>query len=141
MLTGFSIGGDDYISKPFSIKEVLARVKSVLKRTVMKEPETESMQREGLIINYRTKSISLEGQQVELTKTEFNILSLLLRNEGKIFSRANILNEAWDNNGIVLERTVDVHINRLRKKLGRYSDCIVNRIGYGYTFNSDHLKR
>ncbi len=139
MLTGFSIGGDDYISKPFSIKEVVARVKSVLKRTAVNKTLVESIQIEGLTINYRTKSISLEGMEIELTKTEFNILSLLSQNEGKIFSRADILDKAWDNNGLVLERTVDVHINRLRKKLGPYSECIANRIGYGYTFNSNYL--
>lgn len=139
MLTGFSIGGDDYISKPFSIKEVLARVKSVLKRTAVKETENKEIQTiaDGFQINYQTKSITVDKQPVELTKTEFNILSLLALNEGKIFTRPDILDRAWDNAGFVLERTVDVHINRLRKKLGRFSGCIVNRIGYGYTFNNE----
>lgn len=140
MLTGFSIGGDDYISKPFSIKEVVARVKSVLKRSGSHEDISESVQIVDLVIDYRSKSITIEGKIVELTKTEFNILTLLTQNEGRIFSRTDILDKAWGDNGIILERTVDVHINRLRKKLGRYSDCIVNRVGYGYTFNSNYLK-
>lgn len=141
MLTGFSIGGDDYISKPFSIKEVLARVKSVLKRSSSSpDVSAETIQIEGLTLDFRTKSIIIEGKYIELTKTEFNILSLLIRNEGKLHSRSDILNKAWNNDGIVLERTVDVHINRLRKKLGRYSDCIANRVGYGYTFNINYLK-
>lgn len=141
MLTGFSIGGDDYISKPFSIKEVLARVKSVLKRTTVSPPATDFFQLEELSINYLTKDVTIKGKNIELTKTEFNILTLLARHEGKIFSRTDILNNAWENSGIVLERTVDVHINRLRKKMGCYSDCIINRIGYGYTFNSNYLKK
>lgn len=141
MLTGFSIGGDDYISKPFSIKEVLARVKSVLKRSASSEPAFESFELEGFTINLKAKSIIVDGIDIELTKTEFNILTLLTRHEGQLFSRADILDNAWDNNGIVMERTVDVHINRLRKKLGRFSDCIANRTGYGYTFNSAYLKR
>ena len=91
----------------------------------------------GLVIDTNSKTVSIEGEEVELTKTEFNILLLLIQNEGKIFSRSDILAKAWDNGGIVLERTVDVHITRLRKKIGRYGDCIINRTGYGYTFNSN----
>lgn len=140
MLTGFSIGADDFIAKPFSIKEVIARVKSVLKRTLS---ENESNNRnilsvDTLIIDLDKKSVSIDGSPIELTKTEFNILVLLTQNTGKIFSRADILDKAWKDDGIVLERTVDVHIARLRKKIGRYGDLILNRTGYGYTFNSDY---
>jgi DNA-binding response OmpR family regulator len=141
MLTGFSIGGDDYISKPFSIKEVTARVKSVLKR--FHPPSKESagiLQVNDLIIDTRTKTLSISGAVVELTKTEYNILLLLIQNEGELFSRTAILDKAWGNDGIVLERTVDVHITRLRKKIGAYADCIVNRTGYGYMFNSTCYK-
>lgn len=139
MLTGFSIGGDDYISKPFSIKEVIARVKSVLKRTVQseqEEKEEDSYIKKGeLEIDLLAKIVLMNNERLNLTKTEFNILTLLLENEGKVFSRTEILDYAWKNEGIVLERTVDVHITRLRKKLGEYGNKIVNRTGYGYVFN------
>ncbi len=137
MLTGFSIGGDDYIPKPFSIKEVIARIKSVLKRSVHHSTEVQEniISVNTLEINMDTKMVSVDGKTVELTKTEFNILVLLIQNAGKIFSRADILDKAWKDDGIVLERTVDVHIARLRKKVGIYGDHIVNRTGYGYVFN------
>lgn len=139
MLTGFSLGGDDYISKPFSIKEVVARVRSVLRRT---KQETATKTSSGniltvnnLVIDFDTKTVSVDNKIVELTKTEFNILVLLVENTGRIFSRSDILDKAWKDDGIVLERTVDVHIARLRKKIGIYGDYIINRTGYGYTFN------
>ena len=138
MLTGFSIGGDDYISKPFSIKEVIARVKNILKRVVAskgEEPRNQNIKIGTMIINTESKSVIIDSKPIELTRTEFNILLLLLQNEGKMFSRTDILGRAWKNDGIVLERTVDVHIARLRKKIGRYGDYIINRTGYGYTFN------
>lgn len=137
MLTGFSIGGDDYISKPFSIKEVVARVRSVLKRTASAGETTHQniLTVNDLVIDFDTKTVTVENKPVELTKTEFNILVLLVENAGRIFSRSDILDKAWKDDGIVLERTVDVHIARLRKKIGIYGDYIVNRTGYGYTFN------
>ncbi|MDR1556410.1 MAG: response regulator transcription factor [Tannerellaceae bacterium] len=140
MLTGFSIGGDDYISKPFSVKEVIARVKSLIRRLQPLKEATDILQINNLVIDTRTKTLSINGTRVELTKTEYNILLLLVQNEGEIFSRADILNRAWNNDGIVLERTVDVHMTRLRKKIGCYADCIINRTGYGYTFNSSYCK-
>ncbi|WP_108822440.1 response regulator transcription factor [Dysgonomonas sp. Marseille-P4361] len=137
MLTAFSIGGDDYISKPFSIKEVIARVKSVLKRAMLEEKRDnqELLQIENLIINFETKNVTIDNEIIDLTKTEFNILILLAQNPNRVFSRTEILEKAWKDDGIVLERTVDVHIARLRKKIGSYGDYIVNRTGYGYTFN------
>lgn len=139
LLTGFSIGADDYIAKPFSIKELLARVKSVLKRTQPGSGQPDTVQAGGLLLDLRAKRASIDGTRIELTKTEFNILSLLLTHEGETFTRADILNKAWGNEGIVLERTVDVHINRLRKKLGAYSNAIANRSGYGYMFDRSCL--
>ncbi len=140
MLTGFSIGGDDYISKPFSIKEVIARVKTVLKRTAL--PITPKSHGDiisvgNLSIDMDMKTVSVNGKPIDLTKTEFNILTLLVKNTGKVFSRGDILAKAWEGDGIVLERTVDVHIARLRKKIGVYGDRIVNRTGYGYNFVSE----
>lgn len=137
MLTGFSIGGDDYISKPFSIKEVIARVRSVLKRSDIKK-STDSRTKliiDSLIIDFDLKIVRVDDVLIELTKTEFNILTLLIKNIGTTFSRSDILSNAWEGDGIVSERTVDVHIARLRKKIGRYGDNIVNRTGYGYNFN------
>lgn len=139
MLTGFSIGGDDYISKPFSIKEVIARVKTVLKRTALPAQTTQGdiLSIGNLSIDMDMKTVSVSGKPIELTKTEFNILTLLVKNTGKVFSRSDILAKAWEGDGIVLERTVDVHIARLRKKIGVYGDHIVNRTGYGYNFMSE----
>lgn len=136
MLTGFSIGGDDYISKPFSIKEVVARVRSVLKRAGQDSiPQKNILSVNNLNIDQDTKIVTVDNDIVDLTKTEFNILVLLIQNAGRIFSRTEILDKAWKDDGIVLERTVDVHIARLRKKIGIYGDYIINRTGYGYTFN------
>lgn len=137
MLTGFSIGGDDYISKPFSIKEVIARIKSLLKRSNISSEENlgnEKIVFKNLIIDQNFKTASIDGNVVDLTKTEYNILLLLINNQGKMFSRSDILKKAWSGDNIVLDRTVDVHIARLRKKIGRYGDCIINRTGYGYSF-------
>lgn len=139
MLTGFSIGADDYISKPFSIKEVIARVRSILKRTLLQNKITKEADSTTIIdtlkIDLRSKTISIDEENIELTKTEFNILLLLTRNMEVVYSRSDILDRVWSNDGIVSERTVDVHIARLRKKLGKYGDCIINRTGYGYSFN------
>jgi len=139
MLTGFSTGADDYISKPFSIKEVIARVKSVLKRVYREDSGAlnSSLIVDTLIIDQNTKQVTVDGIVVDLTKTEFKILVLLIQNETRMFSREDILNKVWNEGEIVLERTVDVHIARLRKKLGVYGNFILNKTGYGYSFNSD----
>ncbi len=136
MLTGFNIGGDDYISKPFSIKEVSARVKAVLKRTGSQNvPEKKkTVEFEGLIIDLETKTVKLKGDTIWLTKKEFEILYMIAKSPSRIFSREDILGKVWQDEGYVLERTVDVHITRLRKKLGEYGKHIVNRSGYGYCF-------
>lgn len=134
MLTGFSIGGDDYIAKPFSIKEVSARVKAVLKRVGITEipPANKIIEIGALQIDPVTKNILLKGQSILLTKKEFEILSMMAKAPNRIFSREDILGRVWDDDGYVLERTVDVHITRLRKKLGEFGKHIVNRSGYGY---------
>lgn len=133
MLTGFSIGGDDYIAKPFSIKEVSARVKAVLKRTgIAGTTVSQEITIGDLIINTVTKNVTLKGQPVLLTKKEFEILSIMAKSPNRIFSREDILGRVWEDDGYVLERTVDVHITRLRKKLGEFGKHIANRSGYGY---------
>lgn len=135
MLTGFSIGGDDYISKPFSIKEVSARVKAVLKRSGKQElPAQQQVIEIGdLSIDPIGKNVTLKGHAVLLTKKEFEILCMMAKAPNRIFSREDILGKVWQEDGYVLERTVDVHITRLRKKLGEYGkQHIANRSGYGY---------
>ena len=139
MLTGFSVGGDDYISKPFSIKEVIARIKAILKRNT-DSTEKESVRKlifDELIIDLEIKEVEIKQEKISLTKTEFEILALLAENPERLFSRAEIIEKAWSETTYVTERTVDVHITRLRKKLGSYSSFITNRSGYGYRFNTE----
>jgi len=136
MLTGFSVGGDDYISKPFSIKEVIARVKAVLKRQKNVTHNVDDKIVAGnIVIDLEQKEVSVETVKVFLTKTEFKILAFLASNPSKIFTREDILRNAWEDTPYITERTVDVHIARLRKKLGKYGNSISNRSGYGYRFN------
>lgn len=138
MLTGFSVGGDDYISKPFSIKEVIARIKAVVKRLEVKKNTRESTTEltfAGIVINMDKKELTVDGEKVALTKTEFEILALLATNVDKVFSREDIIQTVWRETPYITERTVDVHIARLRKKMGEYSSLIANRSGYGYRFN------
>jgi two-component system phosphate regulon response regulator PhoB len=137
-VTGLNIGADDYIVKPFSIREVIARVKSVLRRTETQNQtkEEKEIRYETLCINVEKKCCTLDGNDIKLTKKELEIISLFLKNKGKIFSREEILNRVWDDEVIVLDRTIDVNITRLRKKIGQYGKFIITRIGYGYGFKS-----
>lgn len=136
ILTGFSLGGDDYIAKPFSIKEVLARVKALIKRTTLvSQPAETKWKYKGIIIDIPTNRVIIDDSEISLTKKEFEILSLLAQVSPKVLTRAEILNSVWGDNEYVLDRTVDVHITRLRKKLGEYSSIIVNRSGFGYYLN------
>lgn len=133
--TGFSIGADDYISKPFSIREVILRVKAVLRRTAGVVPAvSHNLQYEDLTIDLESKKVKIGDREVALTKKEFQILQLLLENPGKVFSREEILKKVWTDEVYVLDRTVDVKITRLRKKIAPYDSHIVTRQGYGYCF-------
>lgn len=135
-VTGFNLGADDYISKPFSLREVMVRVKAVLRRTASGN-EKEAPQQlvyKGLILDMTKKKVSIDGIEVSLTKKEFEILLLLLQNQGRVFSREDILAKVWQEEVYVLDRTIDVNITRLRKKVGEYGKCIVTRLGYGYCF-------
>ena len=138
MLTGFNLGADDYISKPFSIRQVVARVKAVLRRTSDKEkvPENECLKYETLSLDTKRIKASVDGQEVPLTKKEFEILKLLLENKGNVFSREEILSRIWKDEVYVLDRTIDVNITRLRKKIGPYGKNIVTRLGFGYCFEN-----
>lgn len=142
MLTGFSVGGDDYISKPFSIKEVIARIKAVIKRLNNTLPQKEVARKlvfDDLIIDLEIKEVTIKGEKTTLTKTEFEVLLLLAENTNRVFSRDEIIDKIWKETPFITERTVDVHITRLRKKLGHYASIITNRSGYGYRFNVANL--
>lgn len=136
VLTGFSVGADDYIAKPFSIRELQARVNTILKRAGKKESENDStvMVLGNIGLDNKTKRLIINDRKIELTKKEFEILLLLAKNQGRIFSREEILSRIWADDVIVTDRTVDVNITRLRKKLEEYGTYIRNKAGYGYYF-------
>lgn len=131
-LDGFASGGDDYITKPFSFPTVLARIKAVLKRSAT--ADNESIVFGEISVDLKSMLVTIEGKPVSLTKKEFNILALLLTNQGQHFSRQQIIDRVWEEDTFVGDRSVDVHIARLRKKLGKYGESIVNHTGFGYIF-------
>ena len=135
-LTGFNIGADDYISKPFSIREVLARVKAVIRRVENKKTvvAVEQLTYETLVMFLGNKKVLLDGVEIPFTKKEYEILRLFLENKNRVFSRDEMLTRVWRDEVIVLDRTIDVNITRLRKKIGPYGKNIVTRLGYGYCF-------
>lgn len=133
-VAGLNLGADDYIAKPFAIREVLARVRSVLRRTEKQQAESSSVRFEGIDIDLKRKACKLDGEPLALTKKEFEILALLLSHPGTIFSREEILHRIWSDEVVVLDRTIDVNITRLRRKVGPYGEHIVTRQGYGYGF-------
>jgi DNA-binding response OmpR family regulator len=136
LLTGFSLGADDYITKPFSLKEVLVRVKAVLKRSSLETgPGQKIITVDDLVLHLKKKKVKIGKKQLDLTKKEFGILALLIRTEGHIFTREEILEQVWEEHTIVSKRTVDVHVAHLRKKLGSYGKYIKNKQGYGYAFD------
>ncbi len=135
LLTGFSSGGDDYIPKPFSIQEVIARVRAVLKRAEGKKPAGKIIKLGKVQIDIEKKLVYVCGEKVVFSKKEFEILALLSANPGQIFSRDNLIDELWKDAPYVLDRTVDVHIARIRSKLGPCKNYLTNRTGYGYVIN------
>jgi DNA-binding response OmpR family regulator len=135
ILTGFSLGADDYISKPFSVNELTARVKAVLKRSYTDKVNNKSIiQFNGIDLDTVRKRLIINDERVELTKKEYEILRTLLENQGKVFSREDLLMRIWGQDVIVTERTVDVNITRLRNKLGSFGASLKNKTGYGYFF-------
>jgi two-component system, OmpR family, alkaline phosphatase synthesis response regulator PhoP len=135
ILTGFSLGADDYVSKPFSINELMARVKAVLKRSYADKLNNKSiLQFKGIDLDTVRKRLIINDVRIELTKKEYEILKLLLENQGKVFSREELLTRIWGQDVIVTERTVDVNITRLRTKLGQFGSSLRNKTGYGYFF-------
>ena len=141
MVKGLNIGGDDYIAKPLSMKEVKARVKAVLRRSASTNKPNESSKEqadtilyEGITLCLDSKTATLDGNDLPLTRLEFELLLLLLQNPNRVFPREELLKRCWPQDAYVLDRTVDVNITRLRKKLGSYGNQIKTRIGYGYIF-------
>ena len=141
-LTGFNLGADDYNSKPFSIRQVIARVKAVIRRTntVNKKEESD----ENRYLSYQTLTLdtkrikaTIKGEEISLTKKEFEILKLFLENRNCVLSREDILSRVWSDEVYVLDRTIDVNITRLRKKIGEYGKNIVTRLGFGYCFEGE----
>jgi two-component system, OmpR family, alkaline phosphatase synthesis response regulator PhoP len=138
LLTGFSLGADDYITKPFSVNELTARVKAVLKRSNTIKSKNQGIVKLGQIeLDTVRKRLIIDDEKIELTKKEFEILKLLLENQGKVFSREDILLRIWGGDVIVTDRTVDVNITRLRTKLGKFGQNLKNKTGYGYFFEFD----
>ena len=133
-LQGFSLGADDYVTKPFSIREVMARVKAVLGRTA--GPKSAGLTFEGLVMNTDSKTVTIDAVPIALTRTEYDLLRLFLEHRGQTFTRQQLLDKVWPQDVIVTERTVDVNITRLRKKLQRYAACLVSRTGFGYCFET-----
>lgn len=134
MLTGFNLGADDYISKPFSIKEVAARIKAVLRRGKTIEAKPKVITIDSMELDINRKSVTIDNEEVMLTRKEFEILYMLIAGKGKYFSRQEILDRIWSDDVIVTERNVDVNIARMRKKIGEYGNYIKGRTGYGYCF-------
>ena len=139
MIMGLNIGADDYITKPYTIRNVIARVKSVLRRTLeynnsVAAEKTNILQVEGLQLDMDFKRCTVDGNEVKLTRKEFELLAYLISHRGKICSREQILSRVWSDQVIVLDRTIDVNITRVRSKIGDYGSYIVTRSGFGYGF-------
>ena len=143
LVKGLNIGADDYIAKPLSMKEVKARVRAVLRRTTQASSQQGGTSTaasdnrigyEGIVLDLNTKTVTLDGEELICTKLEFELLSFFLRHPGTVYSREDLLKYCWPQNVLVLDRTVDVSITRLRKKIGRYGKQIKTRVGYGYYF-------
>ncbi len=140
MIMGLEIGADDYIMKPYTVRNVIARVKSVLRRTAgnkeMKTPteKPNTLQVNGLKLDLEFKRCLVDNVEVKMARKEFELLAYLLSHRGKICSREEILNKVWSNEVVVLDRTIDVNITRIRSKIGEYGSYIVTRSGFGYGF-------
>ena len=140
MIMGLNLGADDYIMKPYTIRNVIARVKSVLRRSAshvgqnipVDKPST--LQIEGLKLDMEFKRCIVDGIEVKLAKKEFELLAYLISHRGKVLSREQILSKVWSDEVVVLNRTIDVNITRLRSKIGVYGSYIVTRSGFGYGF-------
>ena len=140
MIMGLNIGADDYIMKPYTIRNVIARVKSVLRRTAGYKGQNTTIEKphilevEGLKLDIEFKRCTVDGVEVKLARKEFELLAYLISHRGKILSREQILSKVWSEEVVVLDRTIDVNITRVRSKIGTYGSYIVTRSGFGYGF-------
>ncbi|MDE6174554.1 MAG: response regulator transcription factor [Duncaniella sp.] len=136
MIEGLELGADDYIVKPYSLRNVMARVKTVLRRAnpSANQGDCEKISFEGLTVIHSKKLCLVDGEEVRLPKKEFEILRKMLGNIGRVFTREELLREIWPEEVVVLDRVVDVNITRIRQKIGRYGSHIKTRSGYGYGF-------
>ncbi len=147
MIAGLNLGADDYVTKPYNIRNIIARIKSVLRRNKQSEayqsttsaPHEEEVSRrilreEGLVVDLDQITVTIDGVPVRMPRKEFELLSLLMSNPGKIFSREDILQKVWSDEVVVVNRVVDVNVTRLRAKIGKYGKLIITRSGYGYGF-------
>ena len=139
MVMGLNLGADDYIVKPYTVRNVVARIRSVLRRTsVHKVPQavarTNSLVVEGLHLDMEFKRCTVDGTEVKLTRKEFELLAYLISHRGRVCSREQILSRVWSDEVVVLDRTIDVNITRVRQKIGPYGAYIVTKSGYGYGF-------
>ena len=138
-VTGFNLGADVCGSDPLALREVVGRIRAVLgspaeQNGTAEEPTVIGYQ--GLLLNLDKKTVSIDGENVPFTKTEFELLRLLLEEKGRVFSRQELIDRVWPKDVMVLDRTVDVNITRMRKKVGRFAKCIVTRLGFGYYFDA-----
>ncbi len=138
LVKGLNIGADDYIVKPLGMKEVKARVKAVLRRTQLQQTVSAAVDNyvayEGIMVDLNSKTVICNGKELEFTKLEFELLSFFLQHPNTVFSREDLLKYCWPHDALVGDRTVDVNITRLRKKIGHYGKQIKTRVGYGYCF-------
>lgn len=134
ILTGFGLGAEDYIAKPFNIRELQARVKAVLRRTTQQDTKKELLRFDKLTLHTGAKKVTLNNEEIPCTKKEYEMLKLFLQFPNRVFTREEILQKVWPDDVYVLDRTIDVNINRLRKKIEPYGKNIVTRLGYGYVF-------
>lgn len=139
MIMGLNLGADDYITKPYTVRNVIARVKSVLRRTsktTLEKTEPERYTVEGLVVDKLLMRCTVDNEEVKLAKKEFELLAFLISHRGRIYSREEILERVWKGETIVLDRTIDVNVTRLRQKIGKYGKYIITRSGFGYGFNN-----
>lgn len=134
MVAGLTLGADDYIYKPYTLRNVLARVKTVLRRSTPSAPDNRTLSYRGIVLDLDIKRCTVDGRETKLVKKEFEILKLLLSRPGRVFSREEILQKVWQGEAVVNDRTVDVNITRIRSKIAPYSDSLITRSGYGYGF-------
>lgn len=136
MVGGLNLGADDYVTKPYTLRNLIARVKSVLRRTASDGDNGNVIVFDALILDKNVKRLTIDGEEIKMPKKEFEILLLLVENRGRIFSRYEILDRVWKGEAVVVDRVIDVHITRLRKKIGKYGKNIITRSGYGYGFDA-----